>query len=250
MPSIDLNADLGEQVAGTGHDEALLEVVTSASIACGFHAGDPVVMHQTLAEAKRRGVTIGAHPSYADREGFGRIEQAISARRLSDDILYQVGALEGLARACGARVRFVKPHGALYNQMAIDEECARAISEAVLAFGDLVLVVPAGSPAITVAERLGVVVATEVFADRSYLPDGRLVPRGLPGALVTDPLEAARRAVSLARDHVVPTVDGDSLELVGASICVHGDTPGALELARTVRGALREAGITVSPFVS
>lgn len=250
VASIDLNADLGEQVAHAASDEAILESVTSASIACGFHAGDPRTMHDTLVLATRKGVVVGAHPSYADRDGFGRIERSVSAPQLSDEVLYQVGALDGLARATGARVRYVKPHGALYNRMAIDEECAKAVSEAVRAFGGLVLLAPAGTNAVSVAERLGVVVATEVFADRTYLPDGRLVSREMPGALVTDPSEVARRALSLARDHCVETIAGSSIELVGASICVHGDTPGAVVAAREVRNALSESGIMLAPFVS
>lgn len=250
MQSIDLNADLGEKVGGPGHDEALLDVVTSASIACGFHAGDPTTMRRTLEAAISRGVAVGAHPSYPDREGFGRSEQHLAPGQIADDVTYQIGALDGLARAHGARVNYVKPHGAMYNRMATDVECAKAISLAVRAYGGLVLLAPAGTPSVDVARRLGIEVATEVFADRAYLPDGRLAPRDHPGALVTDPAEAVRRAMSLARDHRVTTVDGGSIELEGSSMCVHGDTPGALEIAKQVHAALREAGVAVAPFVS
>ncbi|HUC36108.1 MAG TPA: 5-oxoprolinase subunit PxpA [Acidimicrobiales bacterium] len=248
--SIDLNADVGEEASGPRGDAPILGVVTSASIACGFHAGDAQVMHRTLVEAASAGVTVGAHPSYADRAGFGRAEQDVEPDRIADDVLYQVGALDGLARACGAHVRYVKPHGALYNRMAVDVRCAKAVGEAVRAYGSLVLLAPAGTLAVSVAKRLGVDVATEVFADRAYLPDGRLVPRGSPGAVVTDPSEAAARAVSLARDHRVASVEGGFVALEGSSICVHSDTPGSLEIARSVRRALEEAGFDIAPFVS
>jgi 5-oxoprolinase (ATP-hydrolysing) subunit A len=246
---IDLNADLGEEALEEGSDESMLEIVTSASVACGFHAGDPGVMHRTIQAALEREVVIGAHPSYADREGFGRTDLEVDPVRLTDDVLYQVGGLEALARAHGARVGFVKPHGALYNRMAVDPTCARAVCEATRALGDLVLLAPARSVVRRVASGLGVEVAEEVFADRAYLPDGRLVPRSSADALVTVPAHAARRAVSLVTEHVVETVDGGSIELDGESICVHGDTPGALAVAREVRSALLSCGVTLRSFV-
>jgi len=228
----------------------MLDIVTSASIACAFHAGDPQTMHRTLEAALNRGVSVGAHPSYADREGFGRRDLAVAPSQIADEVLYQVGALDAFARSLGRRVLYVKPHGALYNKMALDEACASAVAAAVRAFGNLALLAPAGSVAVTVAEALGVEVATEVFADRAYLRDGRLAPRSMDGALVTDPLEAAARAVSLATEHRVQSIDGGWLDLEGSSICVHGDTPGSLEIANAIVSALTGAGVAVAPFVS
>ncbi len=250
MVSVDLSVDLGEGALPAAQESALLELVTSASIACGFHAGSPSVMRLTLEAALEHGVVVGAHPSYPDREGFGRVELALPPARIAEDVLYQVGALDGLARSLGTSVRYVKPHGALYNRMAVDHECAAAVCDAVRSYGALVLLVPAGSVAVDVATELGVDVATEVFADRAYLADGRLAPRTMPGALVTEPAEAARRAVGLAVDGCVPAVDGGTIELEGNSICLHGDTPGALRIAEAVLSELREAGIEVAPFVS
>jgi UPF0271 protein len=248
VPVIDLNADVGEEAGGPDGDGALLDVVTSASVACGFHAGDPSVMRRTVGDAVERHVVVGAHPSYPDREGFGRREMAISPTRLADDLLYQIGALDGLARSYTARVRYVKPHGALYHRVADDEACARAVCEALRAYGDLMLLAPYGSRAIAVAEQLGVEVATEAFADRAYRSDGRLVPRQVAGGVITDADDVARRAVSLAADHRVATVDGQWIAVAASSICIHGDTPGSVELARRVRQALTTAGIELHPF--
>jgi UPF0271 protein len=247
---IDLNADVGEEASGPDGDGPLLDVVTSASVACGFHAGDPSVMRRTLGDAVSRSVVVGAHPSYPDREGFGRREMAISPARLTDDLLYQIGALDGLARAYGARVRYVKPHGALYHRMGEDEACARAVCDALLAYGGLALLAPWGSVAITVAEHFGLEVATEAFADRAYLPDGRLVPREESGAVVTDADDVAARAVALAVDHRVGAVDGGWMPIAASSICLHGDTPGAAALAHRVRQALVAAGVSLRPFVT
>ena len=247
MPPIDLSADVGEGAPG---DAALLAVVTSASVACGFHAGDPETMHATVAAAAARGVVVGAHPGYPDRDGFGRRELDRDPARIAEDVLYQTGALDGVARACGTAVRYVKPHGALYHRMDTDEACARAVAGAVRAYGDLVLVVAAGSPAAAVAEAVGVQVAAEGFADRGYLDDGRLAPRGSPGALLTDPAEVAARAVALATEGEVRTVSGSPIEVRAATICLHGDTPGAGDLATRVREALGAAGIELRPFVT
>jgi 5-oxoprolinase (ATP-hydrolysing) subunit A len=250
VQSVDLNADLGEMTGEERWDELVLDVVTSASVACGFHAGNPEVMHHTIRQASRRGVTIGAHPSYADRDGFGRVEQDVPPDRLTHDLLYQIGALEAFARACGTHVRYVKPHGALYHRMAVDEECAEAVCDALDAHGGLALLAPSASVAVDVARRRGLEVAAELFADRAYHSDGRLVPRHVPGSVVTDSSEAARRAVTLATEHRIETVEGGSIELEGSSICVHGDTPGAQNVARSVRAALAEAGVVLAPFVS
>jgi UPF0271 protein len=250
VPVIDLNADVGEDAGGPDGDGPLLDVVTSASVACGFHAGDPSVMRRTLGDAVSRQVVVGAHPSYPDREGFGRQEMEISPARLTDDLLYQIGALDGVARAYAAQVRYVKPHGALYHRMGDDEACARAVCEALTAYGNLALLAPFGSVAILVAERFGVEVATEAFADRAYLPDGRLVPRSDPGALVTDADEVAARAVSLAVDHRVAAVDGTWIPISAASICLHGDTPGAVLRAEQVRASLLAADVELHAFVT
>lgn len=258
---VDLNADLGEArepPPGRVHDRAhadvpteagLLQLVTTAHVACGFHAGGPSVMRRTVAAAAAAGVAVGAHPSYPDAEGFGRQALDHPPERVVEDIHYQVGALQGVARACGVRVRSVKPHGALYNRMAVDRECALAVATAVLGFDDdLCLVVPAGSTAARVAAEVGVAVVREAFCDRGYRPDGTLAPRGEAGALVTDPEEAARRAVSLATDGEVRAVDGSVLRLECDTLCVHGDTPGAVAVAAAVRAALAGAGLAVLPY--
>jgi 5-oxoprolinase (ATP-hydrolysing) subunit A len=245
---IDLNADVGEEAGGPGGDGPLLDVVTSASVACGFHAGDPSVMRRTVTDAVARRVVVGAHPSYPDRAGFGRQELDRSPKQVADDVLYQVGALDSLARTEGTRVRYVKAHGSLYHRMADDETYARAVGEAMRAIGDLVLLAPYGSVAVTVAERLGLEVATEAFVDRGYLPDGRLAPRGQRGAVLTDVHEVAIRAVRMATDHRVAAVDGSTVTIAATSFCVHGDTPRALTLAQEVRSALDRAGFTLRSF--
>jgi len=239
---------VGEGVAGD--DDALLEVVTSASVACGVHAGDHETMRCTVAAAARRGVVVGAHPSYPDREGFGRRPMGMAPRQVTELVLSQLAELDAMARECGTRACYVKPHGALYHRMADDEACARAVAEALIDADDLVLLVPAGSDAVEVVRAMGVRVATEAFADRAYLPNGRLAPRTMAGAVLDDPAEVARRALGLALDHQVTAVDGSVIGMSASSICVHGDTPGALTLARSVRQSLEGAGVTILPFVS
>jgi UPF0271 protein len=247
---IDLNADVGEEASGPDGDAAILDVVTSASVACGFHAGDPSVMRRTLGDAVDRAVVVGAHPSYPDRAGFGRREMEISPTRVTDDLLYQIGALDGVARAYATRVRYVKPHGALSHRMGEDEACARAVCDALRAYGGLSLLAPHGSLAIAMAEHFGVEVAIEAFADRAYLPDGRLAPRADPGAVVVDADEVAARAVTLAVDHRIAALDGSWIAVPASSICIHGDTPGSAVLARRVHGALTDAGVRLRPFVT
>ncbi|HYA67882.1 MAG TPA: 5-oxoprolinase subunit PxpA [Acidimicrobiales bacterium] len=250
MVRVDLNADVGEGVGSPGDDDRLLALVTSASIACGVHAGDERTMRAALEASARRGVVVGAHPSYDDRDGFGRRAVDVEPARLVAGLEAQIGALDSLAHECGTRVRYVKPHGALYHRMASDHMTAEAVLDAMDEFDDLVLLAPAGSLAVTVAVDRNVVVAAEAFADRAYAPDGSLVSRSEPGAVITDPGDAAHRALSLALDGQIPATDGTLLALHPASICVHGDTPGALEIATRVRVALAAGGVAVASFVS
>jgi len=249
--SVDLNADVGERFDSwrPGDDEAILKVVTTAHVACGFHSGDPTVMFETVSTAVRFGVSVGAHPSYPDRQGFGRRPMDIDPRRIRADVLYQIAALDGIARAVGTSVRSVKAHGALYNRMAVDADCAEAVAKATRDFADdLWLVVPAGSLAVEVARSSGLRVAEEAFCDRRYSPDGTLASRSDEGAVITDADEAAERAVRLVRDHEVESTDGGTLRLSPSTLCVHGDTPGAASLAHTVRAALELAGLTLGSF--
>ncbi|WP_433335657.1 LamB/YcsF family protein [Spirillospora sp. CA-294931] len=249
MAVIDINADLGEGLGiwRLGDDEALLQVITSANVACGFHAGDPLIMRRVCAEAVARGVTIGAQVSYRDLAGFGRREMDVAAPELTAEVLYQLAALDGIARTEGGRVAYVKPHGALYNRITRDPVQARAVVEAVRAYDPAlpILTLP-GSAVYEVAE--GLTVVAECFADRAYTREGRLVPRREPGAVVHDPDAVTRRAVRMAVEGTVVAVDGTEVALKARSICVHGDTPGAVELARSVRDALTGAAVTVEPF--
>jgi UPF0271 protein len=250
-PTIDLNADLGESfgIWRMGDDAALLDVVTSANVACGFHAGDPATMRATCEAAAARGVAIGAHVAYPDLVGFGRRRLDIAADELRDVVLYQLGALDGFARRAGSRVVHVKPHGALYHAVHVDAEQAGAVLAAVTAFDPaLTLVTAPGSALARLAADAGVAVAHEAFADRGYLADGALVPRGRPGALVEDPAEVGERAVAFATRGEVIAVDGSRVSLTPATICVHGDSPGAVAHARAVRDALEAAGVAVRPI--
>jgi UPF0271 protein len=248
---IDLNADLGEGfgVWRLGDDDALLDVVTSANVACGFHAGDPSTMRRVCARAAANGVAIGAQVSYRDLAGFGRRFIDVDPAELADDVLYQLAALDGIARACGSRVTYVKPHGALYNAVVTHEAQAQAVAGAVRDFGGglPVLGLP-GSALLRAVTAVGLRAVPEGFADRGYTPEGTLVPRGEPGALVHDPARVAARAVAMARDGVVEAVDGSTVPVAVDSVCVHGDTPGAVALARAVRTALEEAGMSPAPL--
>jgi 5-oxoprolinase (ATP-hydrolysing) subunit A len=250
-PTLDLNADMGESFGpwSMGDDQALLDVVTTVHVACGFHAGDPEIMAATLSRAHAAGVAIGAHPSYPDLAGFGRRAMAVPPERVKLDLLYQLGALDGIARSLGARLRSVKPHGALYHRMASDADCAAAVVAAVGSFSEgLWIVMPAGSPALASARAAGVLVASEAFCDRAYLPDGTLAPRGEVGSLITEPQVAAERAVALAAGRPIDAIDGTPITLDATTLCVHGDSPGAAAIARHVRAALESAGVTVAPF--
>jgi UPF0271 protein len=253
---IDLNCDLGEgygdwTLGDPGADEALLEVVTSANVACGFHAGDPAIMAARCATAAARGVAVGAHVGYRDLAGFGRRRLDVPAGVLAAEVSYQVGALQAVARSVGARVGYVKPHGALYNRIVHDVEQAEAVVAGVLgADPGLAVVGLPGSAVLGLAREAGLRTVTEAFVDRGYLADGTLVPRGRPGALVTDPQQAAARAVRMARDGVVDSVDGGEVAVHAQSLCVHSDTPGAVPVARAVRAALEAAGVALRPVAA
>ena len=245
---IDLNADVGESFGAwrMGDDAELLRHVSSANVACGFHAGDPAVMDRTVALAVAAGVALGAHPGYADLRGFGRREVAADPAELESDVLYQCGALAAFARSHGAALAHVKPHGALYNQAARDEALARAVARAAARLGCPTLVGLAGSSALrSAAGASGLRFAAEAFVDRAYDASGRLVPRSQPGALVDDPALAAERALRLAREGVVIASDGRPVELRADTLCLHGDGPRALAIARAVREALERGGVRV-----
>lgn len=247
---IDLNADLGESYGSwtMGDDEALLDVVTSANVACGFHAGDPATMLRTCLAAAARGVTVGAHPSYPDLVGFGRRHMELSAEELTASVVYQLGALDACCRAAGTRLAYVKPHGALYHDVSRDPALARAFVLGVVAVGPLAVLGPAGSELLRAAAELELATASEVFADRAYRPDGSLVPRGETGAIVNDADAVAERVVGMVMAGTVRAVDDTLVPVVVDSICLHSDTPGAVALARRVRAALTAAGVELGPF--
>jgi UPF0271 protein len=251
MVTLDLNADLGEGFGRwtLGDDDALLDVVTSANVACGFHAGDPSTMRRVCDHAVARGVSIGAQVGYHDLAGFGRRFVDVDPYELTQDVIYQIGALDAFARVAGTRVRYVKPHGALYSTVGHHLDQAAAVVEAVLEYDRSlpVLGLP-GSLWLRLAERSGLTVVHEAFADRAYAADGTLVPRSQPGAVLHEPEQIARRCVALAIGEEITDVDGRALLLTPASVCVHGDTPGAADLARRARAALVDAGVTLSPF--
>jgi UPF0271 protein len=256
---IDLNADVGESFGRwtLGDDASLLEVVTSANVACGFHAGDPSILKRTCDLAAERGVAIGAQVAYRDLAGFGRRFLDVEPDVLRDDVLYQLGALDAFARAAGSRVSYVKPHGALYHAVIDDKAQAVAVVEAVLAWvrghagetAPAVLGLP-GSQLLDAVRAAGLRAVPEAFVDRAYDQDGRLRTRGAPGALVTDPEDVARRAVRMAQHSEVVAQDGTVVLAPAESLCVHGDTPGAVAIARAVRRALVDAGVEVASFVA
>jgi 5-oxoprolinase (ATP-hydrolysing) subunit A len=248
---IDLNADVGESfgIYALGQDPAVLHLITSANVACGFHAGDPGVMRATVALARERGVAVGAHPGFPDLAGFGRRELQATAREVEDMVVYQIGALAGIAAAQNVRLQHVKPHGALYNMAARDATLADAVACATAAVDrSLILFGLPGSQSIAAGRRHGLRTASEAFADRAYRPDGTLVPRSQPGAVIDHADAVVSRAVMMARDHVVVAMDGSRVPLDVETICVHGDTPGAAALAAKIRQALIAAGIDVRPI--
>ena len=253
MLTIDLNSDLGESFGPwtMGHDEALMCSITSANIACGFHAGDPTVMRRTIQLAKQHGVAVGAHPGFPDLAGFGRREMQLSTGELEDLVLYQLAAMAGVAATEGVRLQHVKAHGALYNMAARDSSLARAIAGAVAAFDPrLILFGLPNSALLHEGEAAGLRVAAEAFADRTYEADGSLTPRRAPGSVIQDPASVVARAVDMISTGQVIARDGAVVPLRADTICLHGDTPGAANLARHLRGALEAAGVKVAPLAT
>jgi len=252
VAAIDLNSDLGESfgIWKLGDDEAMLDLVTSANIACGFHAGDPSTLRRVCQAAADRNVTIGGHVSYPDLVGFGRRFIDIDPGELRDAVLYQLGALDGFAQVAGTGVAYVKPHGALYHACTSHPHQARAVVEAAHEYDPSMAVLGApGSPLLDFAEEMGMEPVAEAFADRAYLSDGALVPRSEPGAVLDDPGAVAARAVSIATEREVIAVDGSRVPLHARSICIHGDTAGAVAMARAVRAGLEVASVRLHSFV-
>ncbi len=249
---IDLNSDLGEGFGpwAMGDDAAMLDLVTSANIACGGHAGDPETMFATLERAAARGVVIGAHPGYADRAGFGRRVIPMPPQEIGRMVAAQVGALRGVAALAGAELRYVKPHGALANLAADDRAVAGAIAAAVAALpGRLAILAISGTELEQAARAAGVEVFSEIFADRAYLPDGRLMPRSRADAVLHDPDMVTDRLVRFLETGLMPVAGGDPIKLAAHSVCVHGDTAGAAAMARRLRAGIEAAGATVAPFL-
>ncbi|MGI9821862.1 LamB/YcsF family protein [Agromyces sp. Marseille-Q5079] len=251
QPTIDLNSDLGESFGAwrVGDDDAMFQVITSANVACGFHAGDALTMARSSAAAAREGVTLGAHPGYRDLVGFGRRALDTSPAEIAAELLVQLGSLDGVARASGIRVHYVKAHGALYHRLVTDAAAAHAFADAVATYDPALSVLgPPSSELERAADAAGLRFAREAFADRGYLADGSLVPRGEPGAIVDDPAAAADRAIELAETGGITADDGSRVELRPDSLCLHGDTPGAAAMARAVRDALERAGVEIRAF--
>jgi UPF0271 protein len=241
--SVDINADLGE---GSGHDAELFELITSANIATGFHSGDSDTMHAAVCVAKEHGVAVGAHPSFFDRENFGRKELKLGNEEVFDAVAYQLGIFQAIASAVGMRPNHVKPHGALYNMAVRDEKLADAIARAIKSVDPkLILFAPDNSELSRAGEVHGLRIAREVFADRNYLDDGWLVPRTRPDALLCDPKEAAQRVLRMLREGKVRSVEGRDVDVQGETICVHGDTPGAVEFAHELRSQLEKEGVRI-----
>lgn len=251
MPTIDLNSDLGENVPDriVSDDTSMLSIVTSANVSCGFHAGSPEGIRETLAAAVQGGVVIGAHPGYRDYENFGRVNVEIDSPTLQAHVEYQLGALMALAASVGGKVSYVKPHGALYNTIARDERQSADVVAAIKAIDpSLVLLGLAGGVVLDVASKAGLAVAAEAFADRAYQPDGQLVSRTHDGAVLHDPAAVAERMVRLASDGVIRAIDGSDVRVEAQSICVHGDSPGSIDMAAETKRMLQAAGITIAPF--
>ncbi|MET3368738.1 UNVERIFIED_CONTAM: UPF0271 protein [Jeotgalibacillus campisalis] len=252
MAIIDLNSDVGESFGRwtLGDDTAMFESVSSANVACGFHAGDPSVIRGTCEKAAKAGVVIGAHVGYRDLAGFGRRFMDIDPMELADDVVYQIGALQALAGTTGASVQYVKPHGGLYNAIVKHTAQARAVVEAVKSVDPTlpILGLP-GSEVLRLAEEAGLRGVSEAFADRAYNPDGTLVPRSQAGAVLSDPADVAEHVLRMATEQAVRTIDGSILKIRAESICVHGDSPGAVAMATAVKSALSDAGVGVGSFL-
>jgi len=240
---VDLNADLGE---GAGHDDELLSLVTSANIACGFHAGDADTMRQSIMTARDRNVAVGAHPSLFDRENFGRKELPVKPDEVLEAVVYQLGIFQAIAEAAGVRPNHVKPHGALYNMAVRDESLAEAIGRAVASVDEkLLLFAPQNTALSRAGEKNGLQIAHEVFADRNYLSNGQLVPRTRPDALLHDPVEAVPRVIRMLREGKVRSIDGVDVDVRAETICLHGDNPEAVDFARELRSRLEKEGVTI-----
>jgi 5-oxoprolinase (ATP-hydrolysing) subunit A len=251
VTTIDLNSDVGESFGRwrLGDDEAVLGLVTSANVACGFHAGDPRTLRVTCETAAANGVAVGAQVGYRDLAGFGRRFIDVDPLELTDDVIYQIGALDAMARVAGTSVTYVKPHGALYNTAVHHERQAQAVVEALLAYDrSLAVLGLPGSQLLARAKEAGLRSVREAFADRGYTPEGTLVPRSEPGALLDDPDEVGRRVVRMVTEGQVVAVDGTVVAIEAESVCVHGDSPGAVAMAESVRAGLEAAGVTVEAF--
>jgi UPF0271 protein len=248
---IDINCDMGEGFGSyrIGEDERIIAYITSANIACGFHAGDPMIMAKTVQLANEHGVAVGAHPGYPDLCGYGRRNLETFPDEVKNYLLYQIGALAAFAKASGMILQHVKPHGALYNLAARDEKTAREVIEAVRIFNpELILVMLSGSPGAQMAAASGVRIAQEVFPDRAYLNDGRLAPRSMAGAVIHDVEEVKERAIRILKTGRLITIEGGEISLKADTFCIHGDTPGAWKLAKAVREALQESGLETAPL--
>ncbi len=253
MFRVDLNSDLGESYGRytIGMDERIIPLVTSANVACGYHASDPVVMQRTVREAKKAGIGVGAHPGFPDLMGFGRREMAVSPAEAKAYTLYQLGALAAFCQVEGVQLQHVKPHGALYNMAARDYELARAICEAVAEFDrNLIVLALSGGEMVRAAGELGLRTAFEVFADRAYEEDGSLVNRRKPGAMITDEEEAIRRVIRMVKEQKVETITGKDIAIRADSVCVHGDGEKALAFVEKIRRALQEEGVLIQPLDS
>ena len=246
---IDLNCDMGESFGmyKMGLDEEVIKYISSANVACGFHAGDPQWMRETVHLAEVHGVAVGAHTSFPDLVGFGRRNIEVSPEEARNDVIYQIGALQ--AFTSGHRLQHVKPHGAMYNRAVVDEDLARAICEAILEVdSDLILIALAGSRWVEIAQEMGLRVAREIFADRALNPDGTLVSRSKDGSVLHDVDEVADRSLRMVREGKATSIDGDTIEVDAESLCIHGDTPGAVEMARVLRQRLDAESVTVTPL--
>ncbi|KQY45812.1 5-oxoprolinase subunit PxpA [Rhizobium sp. Root483D2] len=253
MTAIDLNSDLGESYGAwrMGEDETMLGIVSSANVACGFHAGDPAGIWKTVKAAAGKGVSIGAHVSYPDRVGFGRRDLDVTSGELIADVIYQIGALKGMAASAGVAVGYVKPHGALYNRIAHDPLQGQAVIDAIKAIDpSLVLMGLANAPILKLAQASGLKTVAEAFADRAYTPDGQLVSRREQGAVLHDTQLIARRMLQLARQGTLEAIDGSTITIDAQSICVHGDSPGAVAIAQEIRRAFEADGISVRSFLT